>query len=286
MKVVLKVAYDGGGFAGFQRQPDVKTVQGTLESALRQILNHPVALDGAGRTDRGVHSTGQVVAFSTPGSSLNLRKLCRSINALSREPLAVLEGVILDDDDPFHPRFSANARTYFYYIMDGCGPQESLFWNPRAWCLPEVVDWEKAQEIANVFLGSQDFSTFSFQQQDKHTCVREIFDLQITREPVATLLSPNPGPRLIRLSITANGFLRRMVRLLTAAVVEAGVGRRSLEDVRSRLGARKPSLAPHPAPPQGLYLSEIHYDPDPFLVHSETPRHYSVPERTQLKFKG
>ncbi len=286
MKIVLKVAYDGGGFSGFQRQPDFKTVQGTLEKALAQILNHPVTLDGAGRTDRGVHGTGQVVAFSTPKTSVNLRKLCRSINAVSREPLAVLEGVSLEDDDSFHPRFSARARTYFYYIMDGCGPQEALFWNPRAWCLPETVDWEAAQKVANVFLGSHDFSTFSFQQQEKHTCVREIFDLKLTPEPVSTFLSPRAGPRLICFSITANGFLRRMVRLLAAAVVEAGVGRRSIEDVRRRLAAQNATLAPHPAPPQGLYLSQIHYDPDPFKVHAQTPRHYVVPERTHLKFKG
>lgn len=272
MKAVLKIAYDGGAFSGFQRQPHITTVQGKLESALSQILSDPVSLQAAGRTDVGVHATGQVVAFPLE-KTVDIRRLCRSANSLIGESIAVSEGVLLDDDDPFHPRYSAQSRTYSYAILQSCTPQQSCFWKDRAWCLPSSLDLEAMNEASTLFLGEIDFSTFSYKMEKMETRVRHVSNLSLQAEPAPWLISPQPGPRLIRLSITANGFLRRMVRLIAAGVVEVGLGRRSLQDLRARLECLDPTKAPHPAPPHGLYLESIDYDPDPFLRYQDSSHH-------------
>ena len=292
MKVVLRVAYDGSAFAGFQRQPQAKTVQGTLEAAASQILGHPVGLQGAGRTDVGVHATGQIVAFTSP-SVKSLVRLCHSINSVLREPkaqrycssIAVVEGALLDDEDPFHPRFSATARTYSYFILDGSRPREAMFWSGRAWCLPQTLDLELAEEAAHLFNGELDFSTFSYRMQEMETRVRTVSAIAIGEQKADLLQGEAGGPRLLRLSITANGFLRRMVRLIAAGVVEVAMGHRSLVDLQSRLQARDPSRAPHPAPPEGLYLERIVYDPDPFTTHRGTSRHALATLPTQHRVK-
>ena len=286
MKFVLKIAYQGGAFAGFQRQSQDKTVQGALEAVLGQILDHPVALSGAGRTDQGVHATGQVVAFHS-NSAIGPDRLCRSANSLLRESIAVLEAVSLDDDDPFHPRYSALERTYSFFVLDRCGPREERFWADRAWCLPQTVDLERARQAAALFVGERDFSSFSYKMEKMETRVRKVTSLEVTEQPASPLVSPIPGPRLYRLRITSNGFLRRMVRLVAAGLIEVATGQRSLEDLSRRLSAADPARAPHPAPPHGLYLEQIRYQPDPFERYQGTARHAlaKLPQRHRVKVR-
>lgn len=283
MKLVLKVAYDGRAFFGSQRQSQRKTVQGSLEAALAQVLGHQVTLDSAGRTDQGVHATGQVVAFSTD-KTVDAGRLCRSLNSLLGDPVRVVEAVVLEPDNPFHPRYSATARTYSYFILDNCGPREECLWQGRVWCLPHALELERATQAAALFLGEMDFSTFSY-KNEKETGVRRVLDIGVQAETASALLCPDPGPRLIRLTITANGFLRRMVRLVTAGVVEVGIGKRDLADLRLRLERHDPRLAPHPAPPDGLYLEHIAYNPDPFASARGNPRHARDKIRWQHRVK-
>ncbi len=272
MKVALKIAYDGSAFAGFQRQPKKLTVQGCLEQALSQVLRQPVTLQGAGRTDTGVHATGQVVSFLLK-REVSIARLCHSVNAVLRAPVVVLEGALLSADDPFHARFSALSRTYRYFILDGCGPAEEMLWRSKAWCLPKVLNLEEAQRAAELFMGERDFSTFSYRMMDKPTCVRTVREMTLNTELTPTFLTPRSEPRLLTLSITADGFLRRMVRLIVAAVTEVGMGMRTLESVKQLLEARDPSRPPHPAPPEGLYLAHIGYEPDPFEILRGSDRH-------------
>lgn len=285
MKVALKIAYDGWGFAGFQRQSEALTVQGALEKALSQVLRQPIVLAGAGRTDVGVHASGQVVSFDCEGN-VPIASLGRSINAVLRAPVVVLEGVALPVGSEFHARFSAVSRTYSYFLIDGCGPAEEMFWKARAWCLPVAFDLEKARQAAALFLGSQDFSTFSYRMTEKWTCVRKVTQIALETEATPSLLVPRPGPRLLRLDITADGFLRRMVRLVVAAVAEVGMGRRTLESVTRQLRACDPSKAPHPAPPEGLYLSQIGYEPDPFEALRGTDHHAVMHPSVRHRFRN
>lgn len=284
MKVVLKVAYEGRAFSGFQRQSSHKSVQGTLEEAISQLVRHPVSLAGAGRTDIGVHGTGQVVAFQSDAVT-NLDRFVHGLNCILRDAIAVTEAALLDDDDPFHPRFSALSRTYSYFILDGCGPAEERFWDGRAWCLPQTLDLETAAEAARIFTGEQDYTTFSFRMTDMETRVRNVHTLTLTAHPARPLLTPGEGSRLLHLSITANGFLRRMVRLLTAGIVEAALGLRTTDDLRALLDLKDPTQAPHPAPAEGLYLERITYDPDPFRRHAGTPRYAKAQLKANHRFK-
>lgn len=288
VKIVLKIAYQGGPFAGFQRQASDKTVQGTLESVLGQILGHPVALAAAGRTDQGVHASGQVVAFQTDRNP-NLNRLCRSANGLLRDPIAVLEAASLPDDDPFHPRYSALERSYSYFLLDRCGPREARFWADRVWCLPQALDLDLARQAAALFVGELDFSTFSYKMEHMASRVRKVSRLEVTAQLASPLLCPDtpfsPSPHLYRLSITSNGFLRRMVRLVTAGLVEVASGLRSLSDLSQRLQACDPSRSPHPAPPHGLYLERVLYCPDPFEQQRGTPHHAVATARTAHRLK-
>ena len=121
--------------------------------------------------------------------------------------------------------------------------------------------------------------------REQETCVRDVRHIAITAEPANALLSPEPGTRVIRLSITANGFLRRMVRLLTAAVVETAQGQRETDEVKALLALQDPARAPHPAPPSGLYLENIAYDPDPFCASRGTKRHALARHKPERRFK-
>jgi tRNA pseudouridine38-40 synthase len=169
-----------------------------------------------------------------------------------------------------------------------------MFWGGRAWCLPQTLDLELAEEAAHLFKGELDFSTFSYRMQEMETRVRTVSAIAISGQKAdllqgeattATGICADGGPRLLRLSITANGFLRRMVRLIAAGVVEVALGQRSLLDLQSRLQARDPSRAPHPAPPEGLYLERVVYDPDPFTSHRGTSRHALATLPTQHRVK-
>ena len=285
MKVVLKIAYEGDGFLGFQRQAKGLTVQGCLEEALTQVLREPIGLQGAGRTDVGVHATGQVVSFAVE-KPVSITRLCHSVNAVLRAPVRVLEGAVLPSDDTFHARFSAVSRTYSYFLLDGCSPSEEIFWQSRAWCLPRVLDLEQTRQAAALFLGEQDFSTFSYRAQDKHTCVRKVLEFAVQGEPAPSFLAPTAGPRLIRLTITADGFLRRMVRLIAATVAEVGMGMRSLERTAELLQACDPKRAPHPAPSEGLYLERIGYRYDPFVELRGTEHHAVAKLNMRHRFRN
>lgn len=280
MKYALKIAYDGSGHHGYQRQPNVITIQGEIERALATLLEAPVSLTAAGRTDKGVHALGQVVAFQTQ-SERPLTALSEGVNDTLDGLAAVLVAARLGDHkSSFHPRFSALERTYAYYLLARANPIDHLLWSDRAWCLDEPVDLGLMRSAVPVFLGKHDFTTFSFRGQGNK--LRQVTSIDIDRmEPAGPLTS-----ELYRIRITANSFLRKMVRLIVAGLVEVGAGLREVSDLKSKLEACDSTLAPHPAPSSGLYFESIHYDPDPFdpegglaqAVHRTRARH-------RIKFK-
>lgn len=282
--IVLKISYDGSCFAGFQRQPHAHTVQGSLEASLQQILAHPVSLQGAGRTDTGVHALGQIVAFHTP-KSISLSRLCHSLNCVLPSGVQVIEAALHHLDSIFHPRFDALSRTYSYYILDGCRPSEFVLWSQRTWCSPLRLDLDLAQQAACNFLGEHNFSTFSYRLDPGTTSIRRILESEITIEPLPHLLAPHQGPRLLRFRITANGFLRRMVRLVTAAIVNVALNRYAADEVTRLIAAANPRLAPHPAPPQGLYFDRVCYPICPFTDPHKVLEHHVVIPHSSYRLK-
>ena len=256
VKYALKVSYDGGRHHGFQRQLTMQTVQGELEKALSKYFKEPIQLVCAGRTDVGVHGLGQVVAFET-AVERPAQGVTEAVNNILCDSILIRQTARLVAESQFHPRFSAKHRTYRYLVLEDCPPEIRLMWEERAWCLGGTLEVEKMQECAQLFLGTHDFATFT-SQCDMPTTVREVKSIEVHRESW-----PLAGSG-VTITITGNAFLRRMVRMLVASMVEVGLGYLDTANVERRFQALDPSRALHPAPPSGLYFHSVGYDPDPF----------------------
>ncbi|MGE0488634.1 MAG: tRNA pseudouridine(38-40) synthase TruA [Vulcanimicrobiota bacterium] len=249
----LTVAYQGDAFAGFQRQPEggPESVQGTLERALSSLMAEPVQLKAAGRTDAGVHATGQVIAFDSQRDRPP-EVVVRGANAILPETIRVLHAELADPD--FHPRYDALSRIYHYHVLS---QSHDLFWSQRAWCLPDPLEQRAMQAAAGQLLGEHDFSTYSSRAPADQSRIRTLTALDVSRSEWA-----GPAPfdlPLITFRLEANAFVRRMVRLLVAALVEVGRGRWAVQEPARRLALRDPAQAPPPAPPGGLYLVKVNY---------------------------
>jgi tRNA pseudouridine38-40 synthase len=247
MKYLLKICYDGAQYAGFQRQPGVSTVQGAVEAALSEALGEEIKLSCAGRTDKGVHGLGQVVSFKTANDEAILPAL-ETANTLLQPFVQILQAV--ESPPGFHPHHSAVSRTYSYYVQGS-----SSLKTERVWCLADSLDLERMRETCGVFVGEHDFSSFSYRSGNSGN-VRTLHRLKIDPVP--------HNKELFCIQVRGSGFLRKMVRLLVAGIVECGLGLREVEDLEAKLGQRDPTEAPHPAPPGGLSLESVEYDPDPF----------------------
>ncbi len=252
----LTLEYDGTAYAGFQRlsQGGMPSIQATLEEALSELVDHPVAVLAAGRTDAGVHATGQVISLATTANRTP-GVLLRGANALLPADIRVLEAVEVPRG--FHPRFWARSRTY-EYLLDTSRRPDAL-WRRRVWQVPGPLEVEKMEHAGQLLLGRHDFSTYCSQVPKGDTRVRTLLACQVERWRGAL---PGPWQRLdglVLIRVRADAFLRRMVRMLTAALVRVGQGRMDPEEPRRLLGLRDSGAAPRPAPPWGLYLVAVEY---------------------------
>jgi tRNA pseudouridine38-40 synthase len=239
------VEYDGTGLLGFQIQTQGRTVQGEIENVLQRLTQTPVRVTGAGRTDAGVHASGQVIAFRAPWKH-SLTDLHRAINALLPEDISFRSLDLAPEG--FHPRFSAIKRCYRYQI--GQWPGHSPLRSRYVWELGPDLDIEAMQRAADLLIGSQDFATFGQPPQGDIT-IREIFSAHW-----------RPDPPYLYFDLCANAFLRRMVRTITTALVQIGQGQRPAEDIPALIAAKDRSLAPPPAPARGLILTQVFYPAD------------------------
>ena len=258
----LTVHYDGSAFHGWQVQPDQRTVQGELEAALSRLADHPASVLGSGRTDSGVHATGQVAAVDMP-TSWDSRRLRRSLNSILSDDIWI-ERVTAARPD-FHPRYDALRRTYRYEV--GVRPDAASPFH-RRWCWPlsEAVDRPLLSNAAAQIIGEHSFEAFSKAGQPERGTRCEIF--------TATWTDTDLG---VRLTITANRYLHHMVRYLTGTMIDVARGRRPLGEM-ARLIANEPGLVTSPpAPAEGLFLHRVEYpgDDDALDVASQ-PRHSSA----------
>lgn len=252
----LRIEYDGTGYSGFQRQPaeGPPSIQATLEEALGRLVAHPVRVLCAGRTDAGVHATGQVISFRTTADR-TARVVHRGANALLPADIRVLEAA--EAEERFHPRFSALSRTYEYLLLQD--PQPDTLLMRRAWHVPEPLDVGRMREAAAGLLGNHDFTTYSSQVPEGEPRLRTVRDLVVERWEGA---GPGPLSRvrgMVVVRVRADSFLRRMVRMLTAALVRVGRGEWEPEEPRRALDLRDSGASPPPAPPWGLYLVHVEY---------------------------
>jgi len=245
LRIALGIEYDGSAFCGWQSQPARCSVQDAVEDALSGIAGHRVSIVAAGRTDSGVHALGQVVHFDTasirPDSAWvrgTNSALPKGIGVLWARPVA----------DGFHARFAALERSYVYLLLNR--PVRPAVLHGRVGWFHRTLDVAAMQEGAAHLVGVHDFSAFRAAECQSPTPVRDLRALDLERRG-----------DFVRFNLRANAFLHRMVRNLVGALVYVGKGDRSPEWIREVLQGRDRTRSAPTFSPDGLYLSDVRYDP-------------------------
>jgi tRNA pseudouridine38-40 synthase len=251
--IKLTIAYDGAGFHGWQMQPEVATIQGTLHEAAAKITQEKIFIHGASRTDTGVHALGQVAHFRTH-SDLSAAEFQRALNGVLPPTIRILAAEEVGPD--FHSRWQSQAKTYRYRIYRGrvLPPFDYM----RVLHYPGPLDEDAMAAAARAFEGQHDFSSFAAssgsEEDDRDRDMnRVIYSSEIVRDP---------DRDEIVYVVRGKSFLRYMVRKIVGTLVEIGRGRLSVEDVARIFEARDRNLSGPTMPPEGLYLVALEY-PDP-----------------------
>ncbi|MGA9851937.1 MAG: tRNA pseudouridine(38-40) synthase TruA [Gammaproteobacteria bacterium] len=243
-RLALGLEYDGTEFMGWQRQTHTgRTVQGCLESALSKVADHPVEVSCAGRTDAGVHATGQVAHFDT-FAARNLRGWLLGLNSNLPKDMAV--NWIREVAEEFHARFRARARQYRYSILNRL-TRPAVARTQASW-VHRPLDETRMQAAAGHLLGEHDFSAFRAVECQARSPVRTLHRLDVCRQGEQVLIDA-----------VANGFLHHMVRNITGVLIAIGEGKREPDWARQVLEGRDRTLGGITAPPQGLCLMAVLY---------------------------
>jgi tRNA pseudouridine38-40 synthase len=248
----LLLQYDGTDFHGWQIQDGCRTVQGELTRALSLIDGRNVNVHGSGRTDAGVHAEGQVASVEID-REITVEKLRAAINGNIGKDVRVLTVETVADD--FHARYSAIEKTYVYRIVNG--PVISPFWWRYAHHESRPLDLEQMREGADLFRGRHDWTAFSAAQSDVEDRVRTVTEVEIMERPDER----SQGP-LIEIRVSAEGFLRYMVRAMAGTLMALGRGELDHDSIGEALETLNRPLAAVTAPACGLTLLSVRYRPN------------------------
>ena len=246
-RILLTVAYDGTAYSGWQKQksPEVQTVEGRLEEALRQLLREPtLEIIGASRTDRGVHALGQRATLDVD-TPIPVEKIPLAIRSFLPSDIVVTEAKAVAET--FHPRFDCVKKTYEYCIYHAPikNPKERLY----STYVKEALHISKMQEAGRALIGTHDFAAFCAAGSQVTSTVRTIFDCQVKAE----------GDK-IRILVTGDGFLYNMVRIVAGTLIFVGQDKISPTAMQEIIQSKNRQQAGPTAEPQGLTLLEIYYD--------------------------
>jgi tRNA pseudouridine38-40 synthase len=247
-RIRFTIHYDGREFHGWQVQPDQRTVQGELERVLAKLTNGACAVIGSGRTDRGVHATGQVAAADVPGR-WTPQSLRRAVNALLPDDIWVADA---EPATPFfHPRYDATSRSYIYRL--GLASEaDSPFRAPWCWPLSRPVDLLAMERATEKIVGEHSFKAFAKAGQEERGDRCTVTDAH---------WSPWEGIGL-EFHISANRFLHHMVRYLVGTLVDVGLGQRDPEVMDRLIAGEDDVETSPPAPAEGLFLTAVTYPAD------------------------
>ena len=238
------LAYDGTAFSGMQRQAEARTVQAVVEDALRQIGWQERSILAAGRTDAGVHASGQVVAFDLDWKHTE-NDLLNALNATLPEDAAAK--AVIETREDFHPRYDARVRSYRYQVF--CQPQRDPLRERFAWRVWPMPDQEKMNTAANLLVGEHDFAAFGSPPKTGGPTIRQVFAAEWQQEAEAYYFN-----------VSANAFLYHMVRRMVHLTVEIGLGRQEVTALSEALQGSPDEIIQGLAPPHGLFLTEVRYD--------------------------
>jgi len=241
----LLVEYDGRPYHGFQAQADQPSVQGSIERAILGFCGETLRVHAAGRTDSGVHATGQVIHIDLE-KAWDAAVVRDALNAhLSPEPIAILEAAVAEPD--FHARFSARQRRYLYRILNRKSPP--ALERGRVWPVRNPIDAAAMHLAAQALVGQHDFTTFRDVNCQAKSPIKTLDEVLVWRE----------GEE-VRLAFTARSFLHRQVRSMTGSLAQVGLGRWSGSDLANALEARDRAACGPVAPADGLYLVNVAYE--------------------------
>lgn len=251
MRIAIGLEYDGTAYNGWQRQKSGIGVQSLVESALSRVANQSIEVACAGRTDSGVHASGQVIHFD---ALTNRSARGWLLGANSNLPDDINARWVASVDATFHARYSAESRTYYYLILNRL--TRSALYRQRAWWIHQPLDAAAMQRGAEFLIGEHDFSAFRAAGCQASTPTREVLSIEVTRKG-----------DWIGITITANAFLQHMVRNLAGVLVAIGAGEEPVGWVREVLESHDRTRGGVAAPPHGLTLASVSY-----------PEHFGLPQ--------
>lgn len=252
MRYFIELSYDGTAYHGWQVQPNGVSVQQVLQEALSTILRMPIEVVGAGRTDAGVHARMMVAHFEASlDSSIMMEDLVYKLNKLLPQDIAVRRIYQVPDD--MHARFSAISRTYHYYIHT----RKSPFLRHYSWLVTFPLDFERMNEAAGKLLQYEDFTSFSKVNTDTKTNLCKITEARWEQME----------PDCWRFTITANRFLRNMVRAIVGTLVEVGRGRMTVEEFCQVIEQQNRCSAGESVPGHALFLVDVSYGDNELSVN-------------------
>ncbi len=245
MRYKITIEYDGTNYYGWQKQDGLRTIAGTIETAIFNITGQETQVFGSGRTDTGVHAKGQVAHFDIE-KQFEPYKLMMAINAhLVKDDISVINCEEVSED--FHARFSSKKRYYQYIILNRT-PKEALDKN-RVWRISQDLNIDQMQKAANYLLGNHDFSSFRSSQCTALSPVKTIDYINITK-----------NGEYIYIDISAKSFLHHMVRNIVGTLVDVGLSKQEPSWVKEVLESKDRTKAGITAPAQGLYFVKVDYD--------------------------
>ena len=242
--IKLTIEYDGKDFNGWQKQPDKLNIQGSIESAIKQITGEEVELNASGRTDAGVHAYGQVANFKTE-SNLPIEKFPIAINTKLKRSIRIIKAE--EVDERFHSRLSCKRKTYRYVINNS--EFASAIYRNLETHIPQKLNIEKMKEAIKNFEGEHDFKAFKASGTSSKSSVRTIYKAEIKEMP----------NNRIYIELTGNGFLYNMVRIIAGTLVDVGIEKIKPEDIPNIIKQGKRDLAGKTLPPNGLYFLNVEY---------------------------
>lgn len=240
----LILAYDGSRYNGWQKQGNTKnTIQEKLETLLTRLIGEPIEVAGSGRTDAGVHAMGQVVSFHTTQPQ-DPQCLLGEMRKYLPDDIGALE--LTEASPRFHARLNATGKTYVYRVWNSAAP--NVFERKYLYTMPDKLDIAAMEAAATALTGTHDFMSFCANKRMKKSTVRTITDLHIQQI----------GHEL-RFTVTGDGFLYNMVRILVGTLLEVGLGKRAPDSMPALLDAKDRSQAGYLVPPHGLRLESVYY---------------------------
>jgi len=280
-RILLRVAYDGTNYHGWQVQPNAKTIEGELNRVLTQLTGEEIQVTGASRTDAGVHALGNVAVFDTV-SKIPAEKFSYALNQRLPEDIVIQSSLQVADD--FHPRHCDCRKTYEYDILNRTFPLPA--YRNTAYFLYGDLDLDAMRKACQAFLGEHDFASFCAAGAQVQTTVRTIYSLEVLEQPLAVTgrgskpasevtgadpicqptetaaveQSQRSPERLLTIRVRGNGFLYNMVRIIAGTLVEVGRGHIRPEEIEGIIAACDRAKAGPTAPARGLRLVEIKYD--------------------------